>query len=333
MERNVLRQGKEMLLPNSKPRWSPVVVLLMVNAGLWGSSCVYANDFDPWTLKGREPAECQGVGDDAPCAILAGPCRIGKCNAAGLCEFTAVEMPMVPASANPCIRDICVDNQLAKEHLPNGSLCSVSNAGMGQKSFCVEGTCIIGECFEDGDCTGDAYCHAYQCATCKDALENGDETGVDCGGEHCKKCPGEACTNSTSCVTGHCTDGVCCDEACDGTCKACSAKGHCEAIPFGQPDDQCDPGQLCNAMEECKQGLGQDCLDAKDCVEGFCYSGVGPDFCALPVGDPCTVQDKQQCFTWYCDPITLTCELAPNGSPCIHENQCVSQKCYTNTCQ
>ncbi len=56
---------------------------------------------------------------------------------------------------------------------------------------------------------------------------------------------GEACTPATAglCKTGNCVDGVCCDTACNTTCKACNLAGTvgtCTNIPVGQ-----DPGSEC----------------------------------------------------------------------------------------
>ncbi|MGD0837697.1 MAG: hypothetical protein ABSB49_13725, partial [Polyangia bacterium] len=49
---------------------------------------------------------------------------------------------------------------------------------------------------------------------------------------------GEACACSSDCRTGYCVDGVCCDSACDETCKSCnlsSAPGECSFVPAGVP--------------------------------------------------------------------------------------------------
>lgn len=40
---------------------------------------------------------------------------------------------------------------------------------------------------------------------------------------------GEPCDAPSECASGFCADGVCCAEACDGECEACSANGTCGA--------------------------------------------------------------------------------------------------------
>ena len=63
-------------------------------------------------------------------------------------------------------------------------------------NFCVNGTVIPG-------CT-DPSAHNYNpsanqddgsCETCNDGVQNGDETGVDCGGSKCDPCPVPGCTD------------------------------------------------------------------------------------------------------------------------------------------
>jgi hypothetical protein len=44
---------------------------------------------------------------------------------------------------------------------------------------------------------------------CQDAIRDGDETGIDCGGSCGVACPGAMCTGSGDCVTGSCTGGYC----------------------------------------------------------------------------------------------------------------------------
>jgi plastocyanin len=65
-------------------------------------------------------------------------------------------------------------------------------------------------CTVNGDCTSN-YCNAMMtcaAATCNDGIQNGTETGVDCGGS-CPKCNGSACTSNTECVSTVCYAGTC----------------------------------------------------------------------------------------------------------------------------
>src|SRR5581483_6157476 len=54
---------------------------------------------------------------------------------------------------------------------------------------------------------------------------------------------GQPCADGTTCGSGHCADGVCCDTDCSGTCESCKLSGTvgtCTAIPSGQdPETEC----------------------------------------------------------------------------------------------
>ena len=44
--------------------------------------------------------------------------------------------------------------------------------------------------------------------SCDDVVQNGDETGIDCGGSCAAACPGATCSTDADCVTGRC-EGTC----------------------------------------------------------------------------------------------------------------------------
>jgi hypothetical protein len=76
--------------------------------------------------------------------------------------------------------------------------------------------------------------------TCTDAVKNGQETGPDCGGPTCGKCPGgEACKVNADCASNVCTGGTCeapncvvsqCP-ACTLQVKCCTAQDTCGCAP------------------------------------------------------------------------------------------------------
>ncbi len=320
-------------MKNTERHWAWITLSLFAGASAWGFSCVEVEGDNPWILKGKVPTECKGIGDNTPCASLAGPCGIGKCNAAGLCEFTAVEMPMVPASANPCIQAQCVGGQLTEKPLSDGAPCTLGDETTKKQTFCLSGQCNA-ECFSAGDCKGEqAYCHAYHCATCNDGLKNGDETDVDCG-EHCGKCQGDPCTDAATCKTGNCVDGVCCDELCDETCRACNVEEHvgeCVNTPQYQDDlypnnTACSGTKQCDGNGFCKSALNEKCSDASGCVSGYCLLDPGGPICKLNENAPCSKANEQDCFSGFCGDMN-TCKKAPNGSPCIVNDQCASNSC------
>ena len=66
------------------------------------------------------------------------------------------------------------------------------------------------ECDDGNDIDDDACSNQCFAATCSDGKRNGDEIGVDCGGD-CGLCDqGDMCNVDADCASGHCTaDGVC----------------------------------------------------------------------------------------------------------------------------
>ena len=68
-----------------------------------------------------------------------------------------------------------------------------------------------GGCDDGSDCVS-GNCDADVCvaATCRDGVQNGGETDVDCGGLECGACDdGETCVQDSDCVADNCVDNVC----------------------------------------------------------------------------------------------------------------------------
>ena len=76
---------------------------------------------------------------------------------------------------------------------------------------CGDGYAGPGEACDDGNTVdADACTNACELPTCTDAITNGTETDVDCGGECEADCDdGEACEVDGDCTSSFCDDGVC----------------------------------------------------------------------------------------------------------------------------
>ena len=65
---------------------------------------------------------------------------------------------------------------------------------------------------------------------------------------------GAPCDAATGCASGHCTDGVCCESACDASCESCAVNGSegvCTPAEVGtNPDNECVSGS-CDATRSC----------------------------------------------------------------------------------
>src|SRR6185436_19515113 len=63
---------------------------------------------------------------------------------------------------------------------------------------------------------------------------------------------GEPCSKDEACASGHCVDGVCCENGCDGTCMACSlAKTGKQSGSCAFVLKETDPDKECVALTFC----------------------------------------------------------------------------------
>jgi hypothetical protein len=169
-----------------------------------------------------------------------------------------------------------------------------------------------------------------------------------------------ACTNDGDCDSGHCADGVCCNEACTDACKSCNLgtlRGKCKPVSAGNVPlaghDTCpdDGGNSCQRNGVC-DGLGQCQLYAAGtaCAAGYCdananaFVGVskcdGKGTCVAPTAAPCDPfkcsPDFRSCMNSCVDfsqcVITATCTgtscgLSANGASCTLGPMCTAQSC------
>lgn len=111
--------------------------------------------------------------------------------------------------------------------------------------------------------------------------------GVCDGAGACALGPGAPCESAAACVSGFCADGVCCNEACNGVCKACDnegSKGTCSNIAYYREDPRwvpegtstpvtCDSaisGARCDGQGQCLRTVGVACNGDMSCMSGKC---------------------------------------------------------------
>lgn len=105
-------------------------------------------------------------------------------------------------------------------------------------------------------------------ASCENSRRDGDESDVDCGGDHCDACKlGRDCRADIDCVNESCVAGKCADPSCaddevnqDETDVDCG--GICGA--------NCGVDDRCAADTDCESGSCR----AKRCVEASCTDGT-----------------------------------------------------------
>jgi hypothetical protein len=159
---------------------------------------------------------------------------------------------------------------------------------------------------------------------------------------------GMPCSGGNECMSTFCADGVCCNNACTGTCQACTAAkkggvgsdGTCGNIAQGlDPDNECGPftcdgggacvtncagksslcesGSYCDVSGSCipKVSNGTACLTAAQCLSGFCADGFCCDTACLGTCQACSAFAKGGGSDG-------TCGNVPSGTACGGGKHC-----------
>ena len=155
------------------------------------------------------------------------------------------------------------------------------------------------------------------------------------------------CRFDADCKTGFCTDGVCCDQRCDGVCQGCSAAhkttgadGVCGPVPPGNRDiaHRCfaDNGQSCEAADECKSGF---CIDGSGGSGGDGGSGGAKKLCCdAPCVGAC-LSCTQPSSVGACTAVSEgACDVACDGAHTLKrvgqpDVDCTPLTCSGKTCR
>jgi hypothetical protein len=150
-----------------------------------------------------------------------------------------------------------------------------------------------------------------------------------------KKQIGGTCSCADECASGFCVDGLCCNNACAGLCRACNvptSPGLCAPIPAGA--SPVVPGQ-CAAEPIASCGLDGTCdgaggcrrfPDGTVCVPGKCQGALvtGAMVC---VGGACKAGPTTSCSPYTCNATTGRCYSA-----CVSAAQCDARECENKMC-
>jgi hypothetical protein len=120
--------------------------------------------------------------------------------------------------------------------------------------------------------SGSADSGGSSAATCTDAIRNGDEADVDCGGSACPPCSaGQGCNNDDDCDTAVCAVAV------------CAAPDCFDGVLNGDETDVDCGGDDCNACPEGKACQRDDDCEWQNCDSGRCQQE--PEVCDCDVSD------------------------------------------------
>jgi hypothetical protein len=274
----------------------------------------------------------RGILSGNPCPLADGGDGGGFCDYDGIC--------------GPCDRDNVQDQGETDVDCGN-SACGPCGPG---KRCMIPSNCSTHVCNATGPfpqpCAGQTCCAI---ATCTDGVQNGDETGIDCGGS-CKGCPpGSACQKPGDCDVNapFCAQSVCCGVPCDLPCQQClPPSGACVDVDGGKdPQSGCtcngNPGcfectdhvqDLKETDVDCGGGVCPKCANGKKCVVGprdcascICQGGA----CAPPLCDD-GVLDGCESDTDCGGPCGATCGSSQN---CHTKADCASGSCVDGGCQ
>jgi MYXO-CTERM domain-containing protein len=263
----------------------------------------------------------------------------GTCDGKGGCRLWP--------SGTSCGASIC-DGLIAKAKQCDGvGMCVVATSGTDCHPYtCVNGECVGQTCQSDGECAAGYYCDSPPNGTCRS-----------------KKPDGQLCQAANQCASGYCVDGVCCNQACTGTCRACSStktggsSGDCAAVLDGtDPDNDCNDGggSSCQTDGQC-DGAGACRLYKKgtQCGSAVCVGGdlvpkscdgLGACVTDNPAGVSCApylcenagctkpcMTDAHCAAGHFCD--AGECKLKKGkGDPCTAAAQCSSASCVDGVC-
>jgi len=187
----------------------------------------------------------------------------GACDGSGACAYYPVNLT--------CAKGVCDGDAVVGAYACDGA----GQCKPASTRICVPFRCdsSTNDCVDT--CTSNDHCVAgHQC------------TQGSCG----LKSKGASCQRNEDCASGYCTDGVCCNVACQGACLSCNLMGHegtCWPIDVNQPD----PRRICvnEGSTSCLWTGGCDGL-------GYClyYDAT------TPCGQTCAA-DGSTLTTTYCD--------------------------------
>jgi hypothetical protein len=187
-----------------------------------------------------------------------------------------------------------------------------SDVDCGGSSKC-ERCAVTYKCNSNSDCDEELYCKTgspSRCTepTCSDKIQNGHETGKDCGGD-CPACDlGVACDQNSDCTDEYCFENVCTD--------------HCTSDVIESDETDKDCGGSSASCPSC--GDGKHCLEADDCVSLVCSNQVCK---AATCSDQTKNQDESDTDCGGSCSATKPCQI---GAVCDSPDDCASWICSSS---
>ncbi|MFO0588354.1 MAG: hypothetical protein U0441_12470 [Polyangiaceae bacterium] len=209
---------------------------------------------------------------------VAGVCQAASPASCGLYKCNAAKCKAACSVDGDCIAGTFCDNatNACKPQADAGNPCQ--NNGQCSSGFCVDTVCCNSACVGLCQRCNDAGNNGLCIATLAGQDPDNECPGADaCNGQGaCAKQTGGTCSLDIECLSGVCSNGLCCDAVCTGPCNRCDLpglNGTCSAISSGQTAQGCSGNQVCDGAGNCKTSTGNTCVSNSDCLSGFCQDG------------------------------------------------------------
>jgi hypothetical protein len=208
------------------------------------------------------------------------------CSADGLCDGTGRCRTVAPSgvSCAPSGGNTCT-NGTTNGQVCDGTnaVCAVRTTSCGAYACNAAGTACNTRCTSNADCKSGFRCNT-EVSACIELSGNGT-----------------SCAGDGECASGHCVDGVCCNDGCQGQCQACN-----------------EPGALgrCQPVNGAPRGSRRACDGEAGTCAGYC-NGAQTDACFYP---PSTTSCAESCTNGTatrstCDGKGKCVALAPTDCP------------------
>jgi len=255
----------------------------------------------------------------------------GACDGNGACRFYA--------GSTVCAAASCNGNVLTGAATCNGAgTCSTATQTPCAPYTCGNGACGT-SCNAGTGCAPGSFCSGTTCVPLQ-------PNGVNC-------------TGAAECASGFCVDGVCCNDGCAGSCRACNVSGQvgsCEPVPAGQdpgadcPDDgttSCGRDGSCDGAGACRQYASGTVCSPQSCSgstrtlvsrcdgAGTCVAGIqqpcDPFVCGSSGDCYTSCSTAAECLTPnLC--VMGSCGKKPTGAACMAASDCSSGFCAQGVC-
>lgn len=294
---------------------------------------------------------CPGGMSCANGLCYAKDCNGQQCEPGSVCFNNACEnarcVGVICPAGQECGNGRCLDKACSGAACPTNQLC--------EQNACVDEACVGVVCPKGRACQG-GFC----VTACKSGF-----FAADAGSCEPQKSPGAACATAFECLSGSCTDGVCCSTACTGPCQACDATGACLLFAAGTDDTPCGSFACsgsgtcltsCTGDSQCVNGArcvdggvcadvkspGETCNDGIECASGNCVDGVCCDTACAGACDSCALAGSAgvctpvpsgsigtpACAAYVCNGQTGTCPTSCSATAdCASTSYCVNGTC------